>query len=271
MNKFFLNKNVFNGMNRLCRIRNIQLQNSFINIRTFATNKDPSKSYATTILCVRKNGQVIIIGDGQVTRGSEIIKTNAKKIRVLKDGAITGFAGSVADALTLLEKLEAKLEEYPGQLLRACVELAKLWRSEKYLRHLEASLIVADKNISLEVNGGGEVMESIDGLLSIGSGGGYALACARGLMTVDNLSAEEIGYRSMKVAADMCIYTSHNFILEKIDYSADNSDLPTTNSSTQSETTGTTIEAETNKVDTTNQNDSTDNTTTTTTTTLVSE
>lgn len=131
--------------------------------------------HGTTIVCVRKDGRVCIMGDGMVSQGSMIVKQNTNKIRVLKDGTLVGFAGSTADAFTLLERLEGKLDEYPGQLTRSCVELAKGWRTDKYLRRLEASIVVADINVSLEVTGNGDVLESTDGILGVGSGSPYAI------------------------------------------------------------------------------------------------
>ena len=178
-------------------------------------HKDSSKLYGTTILSVRKNGKVAIAGDGQVSFGNTVLKSNAKKIRKLGDGSIIGgFAGATADAFTLFERLETKLEQYPNQLMRACVELAKDWRTDKYLRRLEAMMIVVDKNISLVLTGNGDVLEPEDGIAGIGSGGNFALACARALVSVDSLSAEEIVKRSMKIAADLCIYTNNNIVVE---------------------------------------------------------
>ncbi|KAK5576144.1 hypothetical protein RB653_007285 [Dictyostelium firmibasis] len=181
-------------------------------------HSDPYRMKATTILSVRRNGKVVIIGDGQVTLGHSIVKPNAKKIRKLADGKIiAGFAGSVADAFTLFELLERKLTEHRGLLLKSCVELAQQWRTDKYYRRLEASLIVADKDITLNIDGNGDVLEPNDGILAIGSGGDFALSAARALLTVPDLDPEEIARRSMKIAADICIYTNHNFILEVID------------------------------------------------------
>jgi len=180
-------------------------------------HKDNSKLYGTTILAVRKNGQVAIAGDGQVSLGSTVLKSNAKKIRKLGDGSIIGgFAGATADAFTLFERLESKLEQYPGQLMRACVELAKDWRTDKYLRRLEAMMIVIDKNISLVLTGNGDVLEPEDGIAGIGSGGNFALAAARALSSIDNLSAEEVVKKSMKIAADLCVYTNHNLVIETL-------------------------------------------------------
>lgn len=140
--------------------------------------------HATTILSVRRNGKVVVIGDGQVSRGSEVVKSNAVKVRRLGENAISGFAGSTADCLALREHLEAKLEAHPGQLTRACVELAKMWRTEKLLRRLEAVMLVVDKDVSLTITGGGDVIEPADGIIAIGSGGSFALAAARALMRV---------------------------------------------------------------------------------------
>ncbi|OFW80535.1 MAG: HslU--HslV peptidase proteolytic subunit [Alphaproteobacteria bacterium RIFCSPLOWO2_01_FULL_40_26] len=180
-------------------------------------HKDSSKLYGTTILAVRKNGHVAIAGDGQVSFGSTVLKSNAKKIRKLGDGSIIGgFAGATADAFTLFERLETKLEQYPNQLMRACVELAKDWRTDKYLRRLEAMMIVVDKNISLVLTGNGDVLEPEDGIAGIGSGGNYALAAARALASVENLSAEEIVKKSMKIAADLCVYTNCNIVIEAL-------------------------------------------------------
>ena len=143
--------------------------------------------HGTTILSVRKNGKVIIAGDGQVTFGNTIMKPNARKVRRLADGAILGgFAGATADAFTLFERLEAKLEKHPGQLMRACVELAKDWRTDRYLRRLEAMMAVADKDVSLILTGTGDVLEPADGLIGIGSGGAYALSAARALIDIDS-------------------------------------------------------------------------------------
>eukprot|EP01039_Chlorochromonas_danica_P006720 gene6720-7429_t len=171
----------------------------------------------TTILCVRKNGQVVLAGDGQVSQGSSVVKGTAKKVRRLNDNILVGFAGSTADALTLLERLEKKLEEYPGQLMRACVELAKAWRSDKYLRRLEATMVVADAQHSFELTGNGDVLEPDHGAIGVGSGGSYALAAALALIDQPGLDAEAIVRKSMKIAGDMDIYTNHNLIVEKID------------------------------------------------------
>jgi ATP-dependent HslUV protease subunit HslV len=173
--------------------------------------------HGTTILSVRKGNSVVIAGDGQVSLGNTVIKSNARKVRPLGDGSvIVGFAGATADAFTLFERLEAKLEQHPGQLARACVELAKDWRTDRYLRRLEAMMAVADKEVSLVVTGTGDVLEPEDGLIGIGSGGNYALAAARALATVDGLDAEEIAQRAMKVAADICVFTNEKTIIEKL-------------------------------------------------------
>jgi ATP-dependent HslUV protease subunit HslV len=171
--------------------------------------------HGTTILAVRKNGQVVIAGDGQVSIGDTVIKANARKVRRLADGkAIAGFAGATADAFTLFERLEAKLEKHSGQLTRASVELAKDWRTDRYLRRLEAMLAVADKDVSLVVTGTGDVLEPSDGLIGIGSGGNYALAAARALMEMDDLDAEAIARKALGIAAGICVYTNENIIVE---------------------------------------------------------
>ena len=173
--------------------------------------------HGTTILAVRKNGHVVIAGDGQVTAGNTVMKGTARKVRRLGDGSvIAGFAGATADAMALFERLEAKLEKHPGQLARACVELAKDWRTDRYLRRLEAMMAVADKDRSFTLTGTGDVLEPEDGVIAIGSGGNYALAAARALMAVDGLSAEDIARRAMKIAAEICVYTNDNVILETI-------------------------------------------------------
>ncbi|GDX35796.1 ATP-dependent protease subunit HslV [Alphaproteobacteria bacterium] len=180
-------------------------------------HNDPNKIYGTTILSVRKNNQVAIAGDGQVSLGNTVLKSNARKIRKLGDGSIIGgFAGATADAFTLFERLESKLEQYPGQLMRACVELAKDWRTDKYLRRLEAMMIVVDKNITLVLTGTGDVVEPEDGIIGIGSGGNYALSAARALATVDTLSAKEIAEKSLKIAAQLCVFTNDNIIIETL-------------------------------------------------------
>jgi len=171
----------------------------------------------TTILCVRKEGEVVLIGDGQVTAGHEVIKHHVRKVRRLGDsGVIGGFAGSTADALTLYERLENKLEEYPGQLKRASVELAKAWRTEKYLRRLDAVMLVADEHCMLEITGNGDVIEPDHGVIACGSGGTYAYAAALALMDVEGLSAMDVALKAMKIASDICIYTNSNFTIECI-------------------------------------------------------
>lgn len=172
--------------------------------------------HGTTILSVRKAGQVVIAGDGQVSLGNTVIKANAKKVRRLgKADVIAGFAGATADAFALFERLEAKLETYPGNLARACVELAKDWRTDRYLRRLEAMMAVADRNSSLVISGTGDVLEPEDGLIGIGSGGAYALAAARALSGMD-LSAEDIARRAMKIAAGICVFTNENITIESL-------------------------------------------------------
>jgi len=172
--------------------------------------------HGTTILTVRKNGTVAIGGDGQVSIGQTIIKANAKKVRRLGKGeVIGGFAGATADAFTLFERLEAKLDQYPGQLTRAAVELAKDWRTDRYLRRLEAMMIVADTQVSLVLTGTGDVLEPESGVMGIGSGGNYALAAARALID-SSLDAEAIVRRSLDIAADICVYTNRNVTIEKL-------------------------------------------------------
>jgi len=173
--------------------------------------------HGTTILSVRKNGKVVIAGDGQVTFGNTVIKAGARKVRPVGDGkVIAGFAGATADAFTLLERLEAKLEQYPMQLTRACVELAKDWRTDRYLRQLEAMLAVADRTTSLVLTGKGDVLEPDDGLIGIGSGGPYALAAARALVGVDGMDADAIARKAMEIAAGICIYTNTHLTIESL-------------------------------------------------------
>ncbi len=181
------------------------------------SERDPPQWHGTTILSVRKGPNVVIAGDGQVTLGQTVIKANARKVRRLGKGdVIAGFAGATADALTLFERLEAKLETYPGQLTRACVELAKDWRTDRYLRRLEAMMAVADVSVSLVLTGTGDVLEPEDGLIGIGSGGPFALAAARALIDGDDMDAEAVARKAMKIAAGICIYTNENVVLESI-------------------------------------------------------
>jgi ATP-dependent HslUV protease, peptidase subunit HslV len=173
--------------------------------------------HGTTILAVRKGGRVVIAGDGQVTLGATVIKSQARKVRRLSGGGvIAGFAGATADAFTLFERLEAKLERHPGQLTRACVEMAKDWRTDRYLRRLEAMMAVADAEVSLVLSGTGDVLEPEDGLIGIGSGGAYALAAARALADRDDMDAEAIARKALKIAAEICIYTNENVTLEQL-------------------------------------------------------
>ncbi len=178
----------------------------------------PDTIYGTTIITVRKGNKVVIAGDGQVTLGQTIMKGNARKVRRIgKTGSvIAGFAGATADAFTLLERLETKLEQYPDQLMRACVELAKDWRTDRYLRKLEAMMLVADKNVTLALTGLGDVLEPEDGVMAIGSGGNFALSAARALIDMD-LDAETIARKAMTIASDICVYTNSNFIVETLD------------------------------------------------------
>jgi ATP-dependent HslUV protease, peptidase subunit HslV len=181
---------------------------------------DQNKSelwHGTTILAVRRNGKVVIAGDGQVSLGATVIKSNARKVRRIGTGnVIAGFAGATADAFTLFERLEAKLEKHPGQLTRACVELAKDWRTDRYLRRLEAMMAVADASVSLVLTGTGDVLEPEDGLIGIGSGGSFALSAARALVGATELSAREIAERSLGIAADICVYTNRNLTIEEL-------------------------------------------------------
>ncbi len=172
--------------------------------------------HGTTIVAVRKNGKTVIAGDGQVSMGPTIVKGGAKKVRTLAGGkVIVGFAGATADAFTLLERLEAKLELYPDQLARACVDLAKDWRTDRYLRRLEAMLLVGDRNHILTITGVGDVLEPEDGVAAIGSGGTYALSAARALLEYEP-DAEIIARKAMKIAGDICVYTNGNVTLEQL-------------------------------------------------------
>ncbi|HCI47172.1 MAG TPA: HslU--HslV peptidase proteolytic subunit [Rhodospirillaceae bacterium] len=174
--------------------------------------------HGTTILCVRKDGKTVIGGDGQVSMGDTVMKGTARKVRTLGKGeVIAGFAGATADAFTLFERLEAKLETYPGQLTRAAVELAKDWRTDRYLRRLEALMAVSDAKTSLVITGNGDVLEPDDGVIGIGSGGNYALAAARALIDRDDLSARDVVEKAMKIAGDICVYTNHNLTIEELD------------------------------------------------------
>jgi ATP-dependent HslUV protease subunit HslV len=180
------------------------------------TEHHPSTWYGTTIISVRKDGQVVIAGDGQVSVGNTVMKANARKVRRIGKGdVITGFAGATADAFALFERLEGKLEKHPGQLMRACVEMAKDWRTDRYLRRLEAMMAVADKDVSLILTGNGDVLEPEDGIIGIGSGGPYALAAARALIGQE-MDAETIARRALTIAADICIYTNKNVTVEKL-------------------------------------------------------
>lgn len=173
--------------------------------------------HGTTILTVRKGGRVVVAGDGQVSLGATVIKANARKVRSLGKGdVIGGFAGATADAFTLFERLEGKLEQYPGQLLRACVELAKDWRTDRFLRRLEAMMIVADAEKSLVLTGTGDVLEPEGGIMGIGSGGNYALAAAKALADTP-ATAEEIARKAMSIAAEICVYTNTNIVIESLE------------------------------------------------------
>lgn len=183
------------------------------------THGNPSW-HGTTIIAVRKGNKVVIGGDGQVSMGNTIIKPNARKVRRLNaagSDVIAGFAGATADAFALFERLEGKLEKHPGQLMRACVEMAKDWRTDRYLRRLEAMMAVADKSTSLILSGNGDVLEPEDGLIGIGSGGPYALAAARALLDRSDMDAEAIARKALGIAADICVFTNKNVTLETID------------------------------------------------------
>ena len=174
--------------------------------------------YGTTILCVRKGEEVVIVGDGQVSLGQTVIKANARKVRRLGQSGkiVAGFAGATADAFTLFERLEGKLEQHPSNLTRAAVEMAKDWRTDRYLRRLEAMMAVSDINTSLVLTGTGDVLEPEDGLIGIGSGGSFALAAARALIDRDDMGAENIARRAMQIAAGICVYTNENLTVESL-------------------------------------------------------
>ena len=179
--------------------------------RSFSTHVARS----TTILCVRKGPKCVLVGDGQVTLGAMVLKPNVRKLRRFDGNIIGGFAGSTADCLALVEVLESKLHQHPGQLLRASVALAKDWRQSKYLRQLQATLVVADATTTLQITGNGDVIEAVDGVMSIGSGSPYARAAALALMDSE-LDASAIAMKAMNIAADICVYTNHNFVTEEI-------------------------------------------------------
>jgi ATP-dependent HslUV protease subunit HslV len=182
-----------------------------------AIMSDTVKWHGTTIVSVRKGGKVIIAGDGQVSMGQTVMKPNARKVRPLGNGdVIAGFAGATADAFTLFDRLEKKLEQYHGQLLRAAVELAKDWRTDKFLRNLEAMMIVADKDVTLILTGNGDVLEPVDGIAAIGSGGNFALAAARALMDYEP-DAEKLARKAMAIAAEICVYTNDQLTVETLD------------------------------------------------------
>ena len=207
--------------------KDIYLNGDFINkskltieeiklISTYNNMNTAEKWHGTTIVLLRKNNQTVVAGDGQVSLGNTVLKSKAKKVRKIeKRGVIAGFAGSTADALTLFERLEAKLEKHAGNLPRAAVELAKDWRSDKYLRRLEALMAVADKENSFIISGTGDVLEPEDGIIGIGSGGNYALAASKVLIESD-LSAEEIAKKAIKIASEICVFTNNNITIEKI-------------------------------------------------------
>ena len=180
-------------------------------------NNNNNSWHGTTIVLVRRDKKVVVAGDGQVSIGNTVMKSTAKKVRKIEDrGVIAGFAGSTADAFTLFERLEEKLEKHGGQLTRAAVELAKDWRTDKYLRRLEALMAVADKDKSFIISGNGDVLEPEHGIIAIGSGGNYALAAARVLLEETNKSAEEIARKSIQIASEICVFTNNNITIEKL-------------------------------------------------------
>ena len=180
-------------------------------------NNNNNSWHGTTIILVRRDKEVVVAGDGQVSIGNTVMKSTAKKVRKIEDrGVIAGFAGSTADAFTLFERLEEKLEKHGGQLTRAAVELAKDWRTDKYLRRLEALMAVADKDKSFIISGNGDVLEPEHGIIAIGSGGNYALAAARVLLEETNKSAEEIARKSIQIASEICVFTNNNITIEKL-------------------------------------------------------
>ncbi len=177
---------------------------------------DLQQMHGTTILCVRRGANVVMAGDGQVTLGNTVMKGNARKVRRIDPGVLTGFAGATADAFTLLERFEAKLKAHPGQLAKAAVELAKEWRTDRVLRRLEAMLAVADEKQSLIITGQGDVLEPEHGIIAIGSGGPYALSAARALLENSDMPAREVAKRALGIAGDICIYTNHNHTIEEL-------------------------------------------------------
>jgi ATP-dependent HslUV protease, peptidase subunit HslV len=186
-------------------------------LKSSKKTSNSTKIRSTTVICVRKNNEVIMAADGQVTLGNTVMKGNARKVRRLyNDKVLAGFAGSTADAFSLLSRFESKLEQYHGQLNRAAVELAKDWRTDKYLRHLEALLLVADEKYTLVISGTGDLIEPEDGVMAIGSGGPFALAAARALALHSQLCAREIAEEAMKIAGTICIYTNTNLIVEQL-------------------------------------------------------
>ena len=177
---------------------------------------DSQQMHGTTILCVRRGANVVMAGDGQVTLGNTVMKGNARKVRRIDPGVLTGFAGATADAFTLLERFESNLKAHPGQLAKAAVELAKEWRTDRVLRRLEAMLAVADDKQSLIITGQGDVLEPEHGIIAIGSGGPYALSAARALLENSDLPARGIAERALSIAGDICIYTNHNHTIEEL-------------------------------------------------------
>jgi ATP-dependent HslUV protease subunit HslV len=197
-----------------------------VGARTLAAG---TEHHGTTVVSVRRQGEVALAADGQVTLGSQVIKPTTTKVRKLEGGSLAGFAGATADAMTLSDMLEKRLEEKPGQLLRASVELAKSWRTDRALRNLDAVLVVADEHVSLQVTGSGDVIEPEDGIIAVGSGGPYAIAALRALQLVPSLSAANAAHRALSIAADCCVYTNHNISVETLpNKRADQSEQPQT-------------------------------------------
>jgi ATP-dependent HslUV protease subunit HslV len=190
----------------------------FKKLSRFNFHQMTNQLQATTILGVKRKNKVVMIGDGQISHGSTILKKDAKKIRKLGDKIIAGYAGSLADCTTLLELIEKELEQYPNQLLRACVNVAKLWRTDKLYRNLHADMVLIDPTIMLLVDGSGNVVEFKDGVLGIGSGGQFAQAAARALYDVEEISTDELALKAMKIASDLCIYTNSNFVIESLEF-----------------------------------------------------
>ena len=208
------------NVNKIFRINNSFIKTFSKNFSYFCSNcssHSKNQLHGTTVLAVKKNNKLVIIADGQMTLGDTRFKSDTKKVRRINDNIICGFAGALADCTSLIENLESEIEAYPNDLLRASVNLAKTWRLNKQFRNLQASLIVADSKHLLNLDGSGNIIEINEGIIGIGSGGIYAQSAAKALYSIDNLSSEEIAFRSMKIAADLCIYTNDHITFEKLD------------------------------------------------------